>query len=316
MTSIDELMTFCLDKYHSPAECEHCINDDYCINDENGKKSSNCHAKCIYHINRNWNRTRTYNCENMALCYVLLNIYRFVSEIEALYEDLKLENRFVGELRIASIGCGPSSELYAIADYEENKGLKIDYSFKGFDLNPIWSDIWSFNQTKFPSSEFISEDIFDYYDNNPDSTPQILILNYMLSDMVKLSNRDNVETFLDKLVTFIDKKIPNDSFILFNNIPFVGSTKSTNLDSAYNCLEYLSQSIKGSDSTEYIFYKRSFNKLAYTGSYYGGKKCPNNELRMKRNYEMYNKICTDNKIPQFPQCNSIQLIIRKKTIGI
>ena len=297
MSTIDSLINYCFDSYHSPKKCDNCKNDNFC------GESNNCYDKCIYQIHRNYNRTKTYNCSNMVLYYILKHFYCFVSEIEAFWECLKLETMH-SPIKIASIGCGPASELYAISNYKENKGVEFDYTFIGFDLNEIWNEIWDFNRTIIPQAEFYLKDAFDYYNENPEETPNVLILNYMLSDMAKFDH-DNIKLFLSKLINLIDA-MPINSWVLLNDISYIGSPDYNRLDTAYNCFEYLANNIKSTKDINYYFYRVSFNPLAYTGKHYGGKKYPNKNLRMPINTKMYAK----NIYPRL-ECNSVQMIIKK-----
>lgn len=298
MSTIDKLINFCFDKYHSPDKCENCKNEKFC----DGAKC--CYDKCIYQIHRCYNRTKTYNCNNMALYYILKHFYCFTSEIEAAWEFLEIE-KLSSPLKIASIGCGPSSELYAIADYSENNNKYIDYTFKGFDFNAIWNEIWEFNKSEFPQAEFIETDFFSCYDEHPEYIPDILIINYMLSDISKFDH-ENIQSFLSELISFINK-MPDNSWILLNDIAYVGSSKYTNLDTAYNCFEYLACNLKNIGNTNYTFMRASFNPLSYTGLYYGNIKYGNKNLRMSINPKM-----SANMIYPRVECNSIQMLINKK----
>ena len=107
MSALNDFITYCISEYRCPGRCTSCKNDKRCNN------AQNCYIPCIKHIHDVNNSSSHYNCENMALCYILKHFYRFSAEIEAALErHIKIPlNR---QLHFASIGCGPASELFGI----------------------------------------------------------------------------------------------------------------------------------------------------------------------------------------------------------
>lgn len=159
---------------------------------------------CLKKIHFEKDFERTYDCINMCYWYVCKNIYRYVTEMGWLLHDRKLGLRNRTEpLNICSIGCGPCSELIALEEYRKEYGLSFKYTYTGFDLNTVWEPIQrKVSSLSAPpnSIKFIPSDVFDYYADE-DALPNMIILNYMLSDMLKY-REDEFSAFIDNLCNF------------------------------------------------------------------------------------------------------------------
>jgi len=180
---------------------------------------------CLKEIHFNRGSNREYDCMNMCHWYVCQDIYRYVSEMAWQLHDTKLGLRKrIAPLNICSIGCGPCSELIAIEEYRRKNGLTFEYNYTGFDLNNVWSPIQHkvASLTADPTSiKFVNEDVFDYYGHTEDR-PDMIIMNYMLSDMLKHGEKTFAE-FLNNFFNFVDGL--SSCFILINDIN-LGRNKS------------------------------------------------------------------------------------------
>lgn len=173
---------------------------------------------CLKEIHFNHDSERKYDCVVMCHYYVCHNIYRYATEMLWLFHDkaLGLKARTY-PIRMCSIGCGPCSELVAFEEYYKNKNLPFEFTYDGFDTNRIWNPIQKYVKSISARPEnitFHNEDIFDYY-AHCDTKPNVIILNYMLSDMLN-HNKGGFQAFFNKLNEFI-KQLPSCA-ILVNDI--------------------------------------------------------------------------------------------------
>lgn len=285
MGQINELMKFCIKQYHAPKKCKGCINNNQCCD------ANNCYEVCIKKIHRVSNTTLHYNCPNMLYCYILKHLYRYSSEIESVFE--RYFNGFSGHMNVASIGCGPSSELYGMIDYiEKHPEQQISFDYYGFDTDSIWTPIWDYSEAHIASAHFINSDFFHYYEDH--ALPEVIIINYMLSDMSKY-HQDLIPDFLDKLVHMIET-MPY-GIVIFNDITYFRD----DLGMAYGCLHYIDNKIKNNKS--YVISAGSFKKLPIIDKYFGSK-IADDSIRM-------NMIKNPWGIDPFPCCGSLQYIIQK-----
>lgn len=228
----------------------------------------------------------------MIYCYVLKHFYRYASEIESVFE--RWFNDFSGHINVASIGCGPSSELYGIIDYIENHPERsISFDYYGFDIDDIWRPIWDYSESHIPSTHFITNDFFSYYENN--TLPDVIIVNYMLSDMSKY-HHELIPDFLDKLIFLIERM--SSGFIIFNDITY----EKDDLRMAYGCLHQIDKKLRKDRSC--IISGSSFKKLPLSDKYFGSK-IDDDSIRMEM-------IPIPFGIDPFSSCGSLQYIIKKK----
>jgi len=228
----------------------------------------------------------------MLYCYILKHFYRYASEIESIFE--RFFSKCKGHnLPIASIGCGPASEFYGIIDFiENNPKNNITFTYTGLDVDDFWKPIWDYTEKNFPNAHFVKEDFFQYYTNH--DKPEIIIINYMLSDMAKY-NQPEIQTFLDNLLSFIES-LPY-GMIIFNDITF----ESDGFDTAYGCLHYIDKNLRGKPLYEIM--AGSYKKLPLKQKYFG-KRIPDSSIKMP-----ITKIPFD--IEPFSVCGSLQYIIIK-----
>lgn len=294
MSELNTFIQYCIRHYKQPKNCSSCVNEKQCNN------ANNCYKVCIYKIHRFTNKTLHYNCPNMLNCYILKHFYRYSSEIESVFErhfNGCQEHIFNGcqeHINIASIGCGPASELFGILDYKErNPQSTFTFDYKGFDIDDIWQPIWEYAENRLNNVHFIKQDFFDYYQTN--TMPNVIILNYMLSDMAKYSPK-SMPQFLEKLLAFIES-MPY-GMVIINDITY----ESTDLTTAYGCLLHIHRVLRKSNS--YRIFPGSFKKLPMHTDKYFGKRIDNNSIRS-------NMIDIPYDIEPFSSCGSLQYIILK-----
>lgn len=285
MATINKLMQYCIQQYYAPKKCRSCVNGKQC------NASENCYKVCIYKVHRIANKSLHYNCPNMLFCYIIKHFYRYASEIESIFEQFF--NTYHNHIRVASIGCGPASEFYGITDFlENNTKCKLTFDYTGLDIDDFWQPIWDYTQKNFQNAKFIKSDFFEYY--NGHEFPEVVIVNYMLSDMAKY-NSDGINNFLDNLIGFLNA-MPYGAIII-NDINYEKDTTET----AFGCLHYLYKNINSLPNIKIHF--RSFAKLPISRKYFG-KRIADNSIRAKM-------IDIPFGIQPFDKCNSIQCIIIK-----
>lgn len=211
---IDKLVDFCNKSYQLCGKCSKCLNT--C--------QGSC-EKCLDAIHFS-KIDRPYNCCNIANFYVCKYIYKYSSEIYYLIKELKSLRKYE-EYNIVSIGCGPCTELAGILNYLIKTGRERPVNYVGFDMNKIWQPIhkeilaivadYPFRVTV----RFFYADAYKMINRLLDQTqvtwrPNLLILQYVLSDLVK--SKINVNDFLSKLNENIVPRMPINSYILLNDI--------------------------------------------------------------------------------------------------
>ena len=191
---IQELVDFCSQSFSPNIEGVPC----------DGAPQMTC-SDCLKEIHFDKESIRRYDCINMCHWYVCQDIYRYATEMVWLLHDKELGlKKRIDPLNICSIGCGPCSELIAFEEYRRAKDLSFEYTYTGFDTNNVWSPIQDkvISLSASPDTiRIINEDVFDYY-NNVNARPNMIILNYMLSDMLKYGQRD-FDSFINNLCEFV-----------------------------------------------------------------------------------------------------------------
>ncbi len=236
MSRVDTILKFCKDNYKCKEVCrDTCKNhiENECLEEFN----------CLACLNRNYNFNvnppiKRKFCKNRCYKYLLNKLCLYASEIDKIMSILKKQ---CNRIEIASIGCGPSTELYAIDNYVNMhqemfpEGLK----YIGFDLDVDWNEITTKNQEIFePSIIDVSYqlgkdgDFFGYYSNG--NYPDVIILNFMLSDMAYYGH-NAIKIFLDNLCIFFNNANKN-ILLIMNDIALINYSKDYNeLKKAHDC---------------------------------------------------------------------------------
>ena len=169
-----------------------------------------------------------YDCKKIVYMYVCKNAYRYTIEICRMFYAIKEWLFNQRERSICSIGCGPATELIAFETLRSKwESLHDkDYAFDGFDINTIWNDIQKqllsiFDNNDNASVSFHLWNVFTYY-KNAGYYPNIIILNYCLSDALR-SDFENFEAFVDRIIELFLQK-PN-CCLLINDINLGSNNK-------------------------------------------------------------------------------------------
>lgn len=243
---IKELLQFCECNYLAQKDCRlQCKN---CIECFCTRFSCMDCVNSIYNYNRVIDNSKRKFCNNRALCYVKNNLAKYCSELLSLMTAIKGRE---GKIEIASLGCGPATELYAIDYYIANhfpeKNVQVDY--KGFDIDIDWKVIQDKNIELFQKDSninvaFLHEDMFEYYRKNG-NTPDFIIMNYMLSDMALFFN-DRIKKFLDELCSFINNA-PKEIWVLVNDTNLLNFYRKNEILFASDCFKYISEKLSNAN---------------------------------------------------------------------
>lgn len=261
MNEFNEFLDYCYTALlYKESKCNNCNNNKYCHN--NNCNEGDC-SKCLEHILRAVNPQFHYSCKRITYFYALRFFNRFASEIK---EFFKVKFK-VDKLTIASLGCGPASELFGLVDGVRSFNPHIrKVSYLGYDTNNVWKELNDqattiFSYDKSLDIRFHRNDMFNDWQDHDIEKVNILILNYLLSDCIKYqNNKSQLESFLDKIVHFIIAYKVN--IIVCNDINLYGYPNCP-LDSSVKCMEYLKTKL--SDSC-------NLNGVKYYGLYYPSDK--------------------------------------------
>lgn len=224
IVELEKFLSYCDYSYRSlnPCNCgKSCSNNHYCSG-----KATNCYD-CIKRVHACNNTGVHYNCPKMLYCYVLKHGYRFSAEIFFLFQCIQRSLVQKDELFVTSIGCGPCTELFGALFHWRSIGKNnATFHFRGFDLEPMWTPLMN-NIPQFINGGDIhieNSDVFDYYSLTHEKI-DVLVLNYMLSDMLKFYSRD-YHTFLMSLCDMIKRIAPR--YLLINDIYLLASINAIN----------------------------------------------------------------------------------------
>lgn len=214
MVELERFLNYCDVNYQhlNPCRCgDECRNGNYCLASE-----INCY-KCIRRVHHYYNSIVHYNCTKMLYCYVLKHSYRFAAEIFYLIQKIQKDTVQWDDIYITSIGCGPCTELFGALFHWRSLGKQNNqFHFRGFDNDPIWAPLMEVIPNFFYGVDvrLNNIDVFEYY-RNQNERVDVLILNYMLSDMLKFHS-DLYPSFLLSLCEFVENKHPR--YLLINDV--------------------------------------------------------------------------------------------------
>ena len=296
---LSNLINMCAAAYAGGTACKNCVNAKKCED----CNSCKCYDSCIHPLHQYNSNGKTYNCLNMAYNYVVKHFFRFASEIEYAFRFVYLaeQHNWKDNINVVSLGCGPSSELYGIINELQNQQSNLVVSYHGFDTNAIWQKIWNLNIDicEQHNVTYTTDDMFAYYTEHSDEHIDILILNYLLSDVARNMQKEEKTAFLDKLAEFID--VMDVQYVIFNDI----SLFYDNLISGYSCMEYVVRQF-GVNKQRHSVLKggryRFGDPNPYQPTY--GRKCDQSSL-------LFTIDDAAKDFQPFNYCNSIQMLIKK-----
>ena len=227
-------------------------------------------------------------------------IYKFAYEIERHLYDYSNTIQDNEELNILSIGCGPSSDLFGFENYNKSLDEHKTINYIGIDLNRKWFYIHEKLKSKSQHNQkinYIYEDIFEYIDQiNPFRKrlkTNILILQYVISDMAKYNSEKEMHNFFDRLMEDIILYMPNNSMVIINDI--------NNYELSNKYFDYIANILHNED---YIIDKRYYESKYRATASYGEAIVP---IKVPYKIEEY----IEKRYNPHIECSSSSLIIRK-----
>lgn len=226
MREISQLQQECLTRINNHPGCEgSCCANHYCV--DNLCDECDCSA-CLNHIQWDNQPSFRYSCEKITFHYVLRFFNRFSSEICHLLNQCKISS--LKELNVISLGCGPASELYGLVKSVHSRYPNIKLHFEGYDTNSCWAKVQNITKGLLAKDglivNFHCKDIFTDYVDAFQNKPAILVLNYVLSDMVKFNDEKTNQSIASQLADFV--RAHNIRVILFNDIRYYGDSDKLN----------------------------------------------------------------------------------------
>lgn len=286
MQEFDNLLNYCVHQFENTPFCSKCMmsqcrrcNTNKCYN-------------CLKHIHSINTKDEHYSCNKITFNYILKHGYRYVSEMIWAFGEYKKMFDSDTPIRIVSVGCGPSTELYGAAAVFHSTHQII---YNGFDLSHIWQPIQQFNINNFDSQSYIIKyhdcDFIKYVKDN-DVQSDILVLNYFLSDFVKYNTLQDCDVFINDLVCLLQEFrfkliIINDVMLLYDN------------GTGYACMEKIARKL---NLNQFSLLRRHFAKPNQWQFEYG----------KKHDDRIFFKPIIPEILPYepFETCGSIQLIIK------
>ena len=298
---LDYLLKKCSSRYKN-----HLNSKKYCSRECESICNHDC-QRCLEDVHFS-DRTitpnpRKYDCSNMADCYFCKYAFKYTSEIIYGLRCFKdIEN--LTELKVLSVGCGPCTDLTAIDKMKEDGEInfeRIDY--KGIDpLNNVWSNIWLDIQQYYDDQvSFYPCDVFDVINENGSSdwVPDLIVFQYVFSDMFKHSGEVATNEFINKIANFINSQ-NKTIYILCNDINL---SKNINGNGGREFFDILGSKIKEPKIVERFYFKNQ-NR---TSEFHYGNQYDDNSL-------IYNTGITDDYrriFNPFESCSSAQIKIKK-----
>ena len=283
-----DIIDFCNNRFHGRTGCQKCQYGNYCQNCAQSNPND-CYC-CIKRIHSFGNHTIHYQCEQMTFNYLIKHINRYASEV---VRGINLLNDHFDDINACSIGCGPAPELYAIKAYYRNRGLSEEHiRFKGFDIqqNNIWNPIWDKTHELFGDTVyFFNQDVFDYYLQN-DERVNLVVLNYMISDMIKFNRRGHLQ-FLDRLKDFLGRQ--SEAIVILNDVFSID---------VYNAFQQIYHTFPFSNRFIVEEIKCRYFADMNHGLVFGGKH--------HFNRLVFQSSPLESRFDPFRECKSIQLLIK------
>ena len=218
---LNTILSNCDARYERSCEqCEDCSYGEYCPHD--------C-EKCLDYIhNPNHAKSgapdRKYDCTHMADFYTCKYSCRYASEIMYAIERC-LDLHKIQHLKVLSFGCGPCTDLFAI--HELHKMGVLSYNrleYRGVDYS---ENVWQWIHKDIKAFESNNCSIKFYYRDACELinaiaagnwTPDVIIFQYVFSDMQKHSNIQNINNFINTFAQYYNTKIKPNTYIILNDI--------------------------------------------------------------------------------------------------
>lgn len=291
---ISKLTSLCCDRYKS-SKCWSCSYRKNCPHD--------C-GKCLHYIHTPSAAPapRKYDCGHMMDYYVCKYSHKYMSELCYALKRLK-DLHDIDRLKVLSVGCGPCTDLMALNYLQKNNEYSFSsLDYRGVEINPrIWKKTYDDIRAVKPenySFSIIDSDICKYVDVllKEEWHPNLIILQYVFSDMQKHSLQDDISHMINAMGQFIDK-CPENTYIICNDI---------NLSKKWNGGREFFDDLHNAITSNTMYSQMHFNNSNKSGHYNYGDEYPSNKLLLAPAQKL-------EPFEPYTSCASAQIIIKKGT---
>lgn len=264
MQEFTSYINYCAQQYQGKVRCPNCPYGR-CIHDNPADTNTDCYS-CLNKIHRIYNHTLTYQCERIIYNYVLKHGHRYASEMDKIMSFFVAHPVNSISLNIYSIGCGPTTELFGVLN--QLKPYHVVH-FKGFDISEIWQPLTAYARGLFPADDvqFVIGDYFAYVLDTNEHV-DVLIMNYMLSDLARYKSVAERSAFIDNIVRLCESR--RVSYIVINDVYLTYGTGT-----GYVLMEELSRKLFANKNINEGIFRGHFATPNRFQSVYG-RKCPDN----------------------------------------
>lgn len=163
-----------------------------------------------------------YSCIPITFAYIFRYSNRYASEIYYIMNYFRVLEQFSSNqnINVLSIGCDPATEVIALECLSKEQGKNI--SCTGFDMNLVWHITQSIMKDVLKDFSSCTVDFCNMEltsDNSLIKNTNILILNYIVSDIYKHSDNPSsgVTDFLSEVQKMFER-MPDNSYIIINDV--------------------------------------------------------------------------------------------------
>lgn len=207
----DEYIKKCLEAYNNSSPAYLCgippCGDKSCTNEFCTEKlyCQNCLDRIFW---QDEYRHLRYSCKPITYYYVLRYLNRYASEMNYIFDRFRFWNNNFGHKNIVSIGSGPACEFVGFESVFRVRATNVkSCHFYAYEMNPIWSDVQHFLFDIVESYSkaitlFLKNEDFDETDSLAEDI-DILILNYVLSDVYKHSKKEGADSVLSTVTSYL-----------------------------------------------------------------------------------------------------------------
>lgn len=210
---INRITKYCDDEYQKK-NCYNCSYGEHCP----GERCD----KCLHYIHTPSAAPapRQYDCPNMANFYTCKYSHKYTSELIYAFNQLK-DLQKEKHLKVMSVGCGPCTDLFAMDYLKKINEYRFEtLEYRGIDIaENVWKHIHQ--QIEKHSKEVYK---IKYYYTDAlqllDTTikvkwiPDLIVFQYVFSDMEKHCDHNKLEMFLSKIASFINNEMNENACIV------------------------------------------------------------------------------------------------------
>jgi len=159
-----------------------------------------------------------YNCQKFVYYYTCRYSWKYCSEIMYAFDNVDLSK--YEKYSVLSIGCGQSPDLMALE--QMNRTAQKIISYKGYDINPYWTNIHSeihnyCHQKKNIHCRYELNDVFEVLENNVDISTNIIVISYFLSSIPDAERHIKARLLFDLIISKILAHKGNEPVVIIMN---------------------------------------------------------------------------------------------------